>query len=62
MTPTYLNLVGFWIIEIPLAWFLARHTSLKINGVFLSILIAQILALILSGSFFIRGRWQNAHV
>ncbi len=61
-TPTYLNLIGFWVIEIPLAWFLATHTALKIYGVFVSILIAQALALVLSGSFFLRGRWQEAHV
>ena len=62
LTPTYLNLVGFWLVEIPLAWFLAKHTSLKINGIFLSILIAQLLALLLNGSFFLRCSWQRAHV
>ncbi len=62
LTPTYLNLVGFWIVEIPLAWFLAAHTPLKLNGVFVSILVAQVLALLLSGSFFLRGRWQQAKV
>ena len=62
LTPTYLNLVGFWLVEIPLAWFLAAHTSLKVNGVFLAILVAQVLALALSGSFFLRGRWQETKV
>ena len=62
LTPTYLNLVGFWLIEIPLAWFLAAHTSLKINGVFLAILISQVMALTLSGTFFLRGRWQKTKV
>ena len=62
LTPTLLNLVGFWIIEIPLAWFLSVHTSLKINGVFVSILVAQVLALLLSGGFFVSGRWEKARV
>ncbi len=62
VTPTYLNLFGFWVVEIPLAWFLAAHTSLKLNGVFVSILISQALALILSGIFFMRGKWQGASV
>ncbi len=61
-TPTLLNLVGFWIIEIPLAWFLSVHTSFKINGVFFAILVAQVLALLLSGGFFLSGRWQKARV
>jgi Na+-driven multidrug efflux pump len=36
LTPTYVNLFGFWILEIPLAWYLARHTVLHVNGVFVS--------------------------
>ncbi len=62
LTPTYLNLIGFWVVEIPLAWFLARHTLLKLNGVFVSIVLSQVLALILSGVFFMKGKWQEASV
>ena len=62
LTPTWLNLVGFWVVEIPLAWFLAAHTALKINGIFLAILVAQVLALTLSSTFFLRGKWQHAKV
>ncbi len=62
VTPTYLNLIGFWVIEIPLAWFLSTHTPLKLNGVFVSILVAQVLALVLSSTFFLRGKWQEARI
>ena len=34
LTPTYVNLFGFWILEIPLAWWLAMHTFMRVNGVF----------------------------
>jgi putative MATE family efflux protein len=61
-TPTILNFVIFWIIEIPLAWGLATKTDLKIGGVFVAILVAQALALLLSGGLFMRGHWQKARV
>ncbi len=57
LTPTYINLLGFWVLEIPIAYFLSRHTRLKIEGVFLAILGAQLLAVLVSATFFLRGRW-----
>ncbi len=62
MTPTWINLVGFWIVEIPLAWFLAGHTPLKITGVFIAVLVAQALCLLMSGALFIRGGWAKVRV
>ncbi len=62
VTPTYINLVGFWIIEIPLAWWLARHTRLKVEGVFIAVLISQAIALTCSGLLFIRGGWTKAKI
>ena len=62
VTPTWINLIGFWLVEIPLAWFLAAHTSLKITGVFVSVLVAQAICLVLSGTMFIRGGWTKVRV
>jgi len=57
LTPTFINLLGFWVLEIPIAWLLGRHTSLHIMGVFAAILGAQFLAVAASTVFFLRGRW-----
>ena len=38
-TPTLVNLIAFWIVEIPLAYFLSNHTVLKEQGVYYSIII-----------------------
>ncbi len=62
LTPTYINLFGFWIVELPLAWVLSKHTSLGIRGVFLAVLLAQVLALLVSGFLFLRGGWAKKHV
>jgi putative MATE family efflux protein len=57
MTPTLINLIGFWVIEIPVAYFLGRHTGMSIRGVFAAILGAQLLAVGTSAVFFLRGKW-----
>ncbi len=62
LTPTYINLFGFWVVEIPLAWWLARHTPLQLRGVFVAVLVAQAVALLCSGLLFIRGGWAEAKV
>jgi putative MATE family efflux protein len=59
LTPTYVNLFGFWILEIPLAWFLARHTAMRVNGVFVSVVVAQATIVLISLALFRRGKWAR---
>ena len=51
-TPTWINLVGFWAIQIPLAYTLTVHFKLGPTGVFMSIPIAESLMAIVSWYFF----------
>ncbi len=62
LTPTYVNLFGFWVVEIPLAWWLAMHTSLGVNGVFVSVVVAQSLIVLISLVLFRRGRWATQRI
>ena len=62
LTPTYINLFSFWIVELPLAWYLSEHTGMKLHGVFLAVLLAQIFSLAISGFMFSRGTWAKKHV
>jgi putative MATE family efflux protein len=62
LTPTYVNLFGFWILEIPLAWYLARHTSLHVNGVFVSVVVAQSAIVLISLILFRQGRWAKQRI
>ena len=41
ITPTIVNFFGFWLLEIPLAYWLAMPLNMKSNGVFYSIAIAE---------------------
>jgi putative MATE family efflux protein len=62
LTPTYVNLFGFWILELPLAWWLAIHTTLGVNGVFLSVVVAQTVIVLISIVLFRQGRWARQRI
>ena len=58
VTPTILNLFGFWCLEIPLAYWLAIPRGLQSKGVYLSIVIAEAAVAGASMVLFRRGRWK----
>jgi putative MATE family efflux protein len=58
-TPTWLNLVCFWLLEVPLAWGLSRLPALGPNGVFLAIAIAFTTLALSSSLIFRRGQWKK---
>ncbi|HEY1925177.1 MAG TPA: MATE family efflux transporter [Candidatus Acidoferrum sp.] len=58
LTPTWVNLFGFWILEIPLAYFLAIPAHLQSKGVFISIVVAEGAIAIAGAILFKRGRWK----
>lgn len=58
-TPTYLNLLVFWIVEIPLAYVLAYYADMGPHGVFWAITIAFSLLAIASALLFKRGKWKT---
>jgi len=57
-TPTRVNFIAFWLIEIPLAYFLAVKTGLDEKGVFFSIIIAEAAMTMLALYFFKKGKWK----
>ena len=61
-TPTRINIGVFWIFEIPLAWFLATHTSLGFHAIFLSISVAYSMLAAVSFLMFRRGTWRTRKV
>jgi len=62
VTPTYVNLFGFWILEIPLAWWLAMHTSMRVNGVFASVVVAQSVIVLITLVLFRQGKWAKQRI
>jgi len=59
VTPTVINIIGFWIVEIPLAWLLAYHLGWRVRGVFAAIPISETLIAVLAVIVFLRGGWKR---
>jgi len=62
VTPTIVNFFGFWLFEIPLAYWLAIHRGLHSNGVYWSIVIAEGAIAVASILLFRRGLWKQREI
>jgi putative MATE family efflux protein len=62
ITPTIVNFFGFWLFEIPLAYWLAISLKMHSNGVFFSIAIAETSMAIASAVLFKQGRWKTKKI
>jgi len=61
-TPTVLNLICFWLCQIPLAWALAFHTGLGPNSVYIAVVVSDSLLALLGILLFRRGTWKQVKV
>ncbi|OFW24315.1 MAG: MATE family efflux transporter [Acidobacteria bacterium RIFCSPLOWO2_02_FULL_65_29] len=61
-TPTLINLVCLWMLEIPLAWVLAYPLGLGPTGVFTSVSVAFSVLALVSAVIFKQGRWKTQKV
>jgi putative MATE family efflux protein len=61
-TPTIMNFVCFWLIEMPLAWLLALHWNWGQTGVYTSIVVAETILSVIAIIMFKRGKWKTVKV
>ena len=61
-TPTWINLICFWLFQLPLAYLLALELELGPLGVFIAITTAEILIAILGIILFRKGKWKTVQV
>ena len=61
-TPTYINLFVFWVLQIPLAWVLAKYLKLGPTGVYIAIGISETVLAIISIIIFRKGKWKLVKV
>jgi putative MATE family efflux protein len=62
ITPTKINLVFFWVIEIPLSYFMAKVLDMESSGVFWAIFIAETSVGLFTLWLFKKGKWKNVEV
>lgn len=58
-TPTILNIIGFWLLQIPIAYFLAIKLDWKQTGVFWAVVISESILAVLAIIYFKTGRWKK---
>jgi len=61
-TPTWINIICFWMIQIPLAWLLAVYFQLGPVGAFIAIPSAETVLALLAFYYFKKGKWKTVAV
>jgi MATE family, multidrug efflux pump len=62
VTPTVVNLFGYWTLEVPLAYWLAVRAGMRARGVYVAILVAEICIASAGTILFRRGRWKRQKI
>jgi putative MATE family efflux protein len=61
-TPTLINLVFFWMIQIPLCYYLAQMLGWKESGVFWGVFLSETSVGLFTLWLFSKGRWKQVKV
>jgi Na+-driven multidrug efflux pump len=62
LTPTKINLVFFWLIQIPLSFLLAIALDWRHSGVFWGVFVSETSVGLFTLWLFSRGKWKTAQV
>ena len=57
-TPTWLNVLCFWVLQLPLAYVLAKWLELGPHGVFWAAAISESMLAVAGWLLFRRGTWK----
>jgi putative MATE family efflux protein len=61
-TPTWINFIGFWLFQIPLAYYFATFTDWGLNALFAAIPIAETSIAIIAFIIFRKGKWKKVKI
>ncbi|PWH82724.1 MATE family efflux transporter [Algibacter marinivivus] len=61
-TPTYINFVCFWLLQLPFAYVMAVTLDFGPSGVFWAITLAEVLIAIIAIVWFKKGNWKKVEV
>lgn len=61
-TPMWINLIAYWVLQLPLAWLFAWPLGMGEDGIFWAIAASQLALAVIAASVFRKGRWKNVIV
>lgn len=61
-TPTRLNILCFWVFQIPIAYYLTKSTGMNTLGSVLTVPLAHVLLTALTWWYFKKGNWKKVQV
>ena len=61
-TPTYINFVCFWLLQLPFAYVMAITLDFGPSGVFWAITLAEVLIAVIAIVWFKKGNWKATKV
>lgn len=61
-TPTWINFIGFWLFQIPLAYYFVTFTDWGLNALFAAIPIAETAIAIIAFIIFRKGKWKKVKI
>ena len=62
LTPTLVNFVCFWLLEIPLGWAMALHFGWGLAGVCWAVFIAESIMAVILIALFKKGKWKKVKI
>jgi Na+-driven multidrug efflux pump len=61
-TPTVINVICLWLVQLPLAYYLSLHAGMGARGIFFAITVAESLLAVVAVLVFRRGKWKEQKV
>ena len=62
LIPMFISLFSLWIIRIPVAYLLSKHTSMGVHGIWWSIPIGWFTGMVLYYLYYLTGHWKKKSV
>jgi putative MATE family efflux protein len=61
-TPTWINFICFWLLQLPVAWWLAAHCHFGPRGVFVAVFFAETALALVAWLQYRRGLWFRMEI
>ncbi len=59
LVTTGFTVIAMWLVRIPLAWWLSQRVLHRVEGVWIAMAVGFFVAMVVSVSYFLSGRWRG---